>query len=132
MQIQSLKNLNITLLLDSNVDHNSVANKQVFSVVTDIAEGLEHVVIEGPDIKVFQFPKLDYNLVIESRRLLVNDKSGKDLNDSDISSKIIKLHKIMGGKVIAYGYNFDFVVSAEGSSVESILRYTRQSFATWE
>lgn len=121
MQIKSLKNLNITLLLDSNVDHNAVANKQVFSVVSDTTDELEHVVIEGPDIKVFQFPKLDYNLVIESKRLLVNDKSGKDLNTSEVSSKIIKLHKIMGGKVKAYGYNFDYLVSAEESSVESIL-----------
>ncbi len=121
MKIQSQKNLNITLLFDSNIDLNAVANKQVFGVASVDTDKLEHVIIEGPNVKIFQFPKLDYNFIFESKRLIVNDKSGVDLSESKIVSKMVELYKIVGGEVVAYGFNFDYLVTSGQLKTEDLL-----------
>jgi hypothetical protein len=121
MLIKSQKNLNITLLLEGQVEHNALINQQIFAVVTDDLKDLQHVIAEGPDIRVMQFPGLDYNIIIESKRLLINDTSGKNVSESDISNKIKKLEEIIGEKTKAYGFNIDFVASDKSFSPKKLL-----------
>ena len=121
MQIQNLKNLNVTLVLDSNIDHNAIANKHIFDVVSENDEKVDHVVMDGPNLKIFQFPKLEYELIIDPKRLVVNDKSGNDFSSSKIVSRVIKLHEVVGGEVKSYGFNFDYLVTDENFSANNLL-----------
>ncbi|MGH2563878.1 MAG: hypothetical protein ACRDE5_05165, partial [Ginsengibacter sp.] len=69
-------------------------------------------VVEAPGLKVLILPNQKKDIVFESTRLSVNDKSGVEIKDSTIIEdfeKAFNISAIDKSKVVAYGFNYDFL-----------------------
>jgi hypothetical protein len=113
MQIKDLSLLNVTILLEESIDHNVFANKDIFNIFSNADEDIKHVIIEGPGVKIYQFPENKFEVIFEPQRLIVNDKSGVNYMESLVSEKTIKIAELAKVKSKAFGYNFDFRVEVE-------------------
>ena len=95
--------------------HLDFSNQDVFKIVSEESKDIKHSIIEGPGLKVFQFPEHDFEVVFEQHRLIVNDKAGGPYKESKISEILVDLMKMSKAEPKSYGYNFDFKVSVDDS-----------------
>lgn len=120
MKIQGLKNLNITLLFSAPLNHLLISQPDVvklFSIGDQQKDPFNFV--EAPGLKVIIFPNQKKDIAFESLRVSLNDKSEVEI---DKSTLITDFRKILNGgfidqsKIIAYGFNYDFLVQLDNSN----------------
>ncbi len=115
MTIENIKNVNITVLFSSPLNHLLINQKGVLSLYeTGDQEKDKNTLIEAPGLKVFTFPTRKKDLVFEGTRILISDKSEVLPRESDVIDdfeKIIDSGMVEKGKIVAYGFNYDVVVS---------------------
>lgn len=123
MKIETIKNVNITVLFASPTDHLLVSQKGLLDLFKTGDEVKDIITfVEAPGLKALIFPSRKKEYVFEGTRILVNDKSEVLLKDSDVVddfSKIIKSDMVEQSKVVAYGFNYDAVVIPENSSFKN-------------
>ena len=115
MTIESLKNVNITGLFSSPLDHLLISADgivKLFSGTQNLSE-VKKSVIEAPGLKVIILPELKKEFIFESIRVVVGDKSETTPDKSSIIDdfqKLIDNNFIDLKKLTAYGFNFDAIV----------------------
>ena len=122
MRIESIKNVNITVLFSAPLNHLLISQGDLLELFkAENQESDKHTFVEAPGLKVMAFPNLKKEIVFESVRILVNDKSEtlpKSSNVIDDFQKIMDGNMVEQDKIIAYGFNYDVVVSPENDSFE--------------
>lgn len=120
MKIEAIKNVNITVLFISPINHLLISQKgllDLFKTGDEAKDGITFV--EAPGLKVLIFPNRKKEFVFEGTRILVNDKSGILPENSAVINDFEKIRKsdmFEQGKVAAYGFNYDAVVIPENGS----------------
>lgn len=120
MKIEAIKNVNITVLFASPIDHLLISQKgllDLFKTGDEVKD--KRTFIEAPGLKVVIFPNRKKEFVFEGTRILVNDKNEVLPKDSDVIDdfeKIINSNMVEKGKFAAYGFNYDAVVIPENSN----------------
>ncbi|MBU3964945.1 hypothetical protein KJ695_03460 [Patescibacteria group bacterium] len=124
MKIESIKNINITALFASPINHLLIGQEMLLDLFkTGDEEKDKRTFVEAPGLKVLIFPNRKKEYVFEGTRILVNDKNEVLPNDSDVIDdfeKIIKSDMVEQNKVAAFGFNYDTVIIPENSSFKSI------------
>lgn len=78
MKIESVKNLNITLLFSAPLNHNLVSQQELFgSFKTDDPKDDLNSFIAAPGIRALIFPNRQKEIIFEANRILINEKTGK-------------------------------------------------------
>ena len=120
MKIESIKNVNITALFSTPLNHLLISQEDLLKLFkTENQENDKHTFVEAPGLKVMTFPNLKKEIVFESVRILVNDKSEtlpENSNVVDDFQKIIDDNMVEQDKIAAYGFNYDVVMSPENDS----------------
>ncbi len=118
MRIESIKNVNITALFSAPFNHLLISQKDLLDLFkTGNQENDEHAFIEAPGLKILIFPKRQKEIVFESNRILINEKTGVEPEKSEVVEylqKILEGNFIEKDKIAAYGYNYDIVIEPEG------------------
>ncbi|MDO9530410.1 MAG: hypothetical protein Q7J27_14800 [Syntrophales bacterium] len=122
MKIEAIKNLNVTVLFTSPINHLLVSPKGLLDLfkVGDQQKD-QHTFVEAPSLKVFIFPNRKKEFAFEGMRIIVNDKSEVMPKDSEVIDdfeKIIKGDMVEQDKVAAYGFNYDAVISPKESNLK--------------
>lgn len=120
MKIQGLKNLNITLLFSTPLNHLLISPKEVVELFKtgDAQKDLVNF-IEAPGFKAVIFPNQKKDVAFENSRVSLSDKTEDEINKSTI---VPDLRKILNGnffgqsKIIAYGFNYDFLVELDNGN----------------
>jgi hypothetical protein len=120
MKIKSkeIKQMNITAVF-IEIDHTSITAQKMREVFNlNEEENRNSPFFEIPGVKSLVVPSRQKDIVFESNRLLVNDKSSKEPKDSDL---VQDFHKAFDNlvdktKLVAYGFNYDILVT----TVESV------------
>ncbi|MBZ9572094.1 hypothetical protein KJA15_02085 [Patescibacteria group bacterium] len=112
----SIKLLNITVLFNQQLE--TLPNtKEIGEALGLSEEDIKNpVVIEIPGgTKVFAFPPLGKEIIFETQRIRVSDKSGKDLSESKLVEDFKKIFEKFAPRdsLTAYGYNYDILFSTE-------------------
>ena len=120
MKIQGLKNLNITLLFSAPLNHLLISQADVIKLFTigDPQKDLFNFV-EAPGLKVVIFPNQKKDIAFESLRVSLNDKSEVEIDQSTVVAdfrKILNSGFIDQNKIIAYGFNYDFLVELDNNN----------------
>jgi len=117
MKIESIKNVNITALFSTPLNHLLISQKGLLDLFQlGNQEKDRRTFIEAPGLKVLIFPNRKKEFVFEGTRILVNDKSEVLPGEStviDDFEKIIKSDMVEQNKVAAYGFNYDAIVIPE-------------------
>jgi len=120
MKIEAIKNVNITVLFASPINHLLISQKGLLDLFKTGEEAKDRMTfVEAPGLKVLIFPNRRKEFVFEGTRILVNDKSEVLPRESDVIDnfeKIIKSEMVEQEKVAAYGFNYDAVVIPENGS----------------
>lgn len=120
MKIESIKNVNITALFSTPLNHLLISQKDLLDLFkTEDQENDKHTFVEAPGLKVLMFPSKQKEFIFEGVRILVSDKSGVSPENSDIIDnfqKIIKSNTIDQSKITAYGFNYDIIVNPENKN----------------
>lgn len=120
MKIEAVKNVNITVLFASPINHLLISQQGLLELFkTGNQQMNQHTFVEAPGLKVLIFPSRKKELVFEGTRILVNDKSEVLPKNSDVIDDFEKIKKsdmVEQGKVAAYGFNYDAVIIPENSS----------------
>lgn len=118
MKIQGLKNLNITLLFSAPLNHLLISQSDVVKLFTtgDTQKDLFNT-IEAPGFKAIIFPNQKKDIAFEPSRVSLNDKSEVEISQSVIVSDLRKILDsslfIDQNKLVAYGFNYDFLVELD-------------------
>jgi len=120
MKIEAIKNVNITVLFASLINHLLISQKGLLDLFK-IGDEAKDVMtfVEAPGLKVLMFTNRKKDFVFEGTRILVNDKNEVLPKDSEIIDdfeKIISSDMVEKGKVAAYGFNYDAVIIPENSN----------------
>lgn len=120
MRIESIKNLNITALFSAPINHLLISQKDLLNLFkTENQENNKHnTFIEAPGLKVLAFPDKQKEIIFEATRVLINDKTGRQIEKTEIVEdllNILKISSIEQDKLTAYGFNYDVVVLPDGS-----------------
>ena len=120
MKIESIKNVNITMLFASPINHLLISQKGLLDLFKTGNEAKDkRTFVDAPGLKVVMFPNRKKEFVFEGTRILVNDRSEALPKDSDVIDdfeKIIKSDMVEQNKVAAYGFNYDAVIIPESGS----------------
>jgi hypothetical protein len=120
MKIEAIKNVNITVLFTSPINHLLISQKDILDLFKTGDEVKDKMTfVEAPGLKVVIFPSRKKEFVFEGTRILVNDKSETLPKDSEVIddfNKIIKSNMVEQGKVAAYGFNYDAIITPENGS----------------
>ena len=120
MRIESTKNVNITALFSVPLNHLLISQGDLLELFkTENQENDKHTFVEAPGLKVITFPNLKKEIVFESVRILVNDKSETSPESSNVVDdfqKIMDSNMVEQDKITAYGFNYDVVISPENDS----------------
>lgn len=120
MKIESIKNINITLLFSEPLNHLLVSQKGLLDLFkTGDQQKDLHTFVEAPGLKVLIFPNLKKEFVFEGVRVLINDKSETVIEKSEIVNdfrKILDSNMFNMDKLAAYGFNYDAVVIPENDN----------------
>jgi len=113
MKIESIKNVNITILFSRPINHLLISQKDLLDLfkISDPDKD-KHTFIEAPGLKVFVLPAQQKEIVFEATRILINDKTGVDPKDSkviDDLQKLLNTNLFEKDKIAAYGFNYDVV-----------------------
>lgn len=119
MKIQGLKNLNITLLFSAPLNHLLISQVEVIKLFTtgDPQKDLFNFV-EAPGLKVAIFPNQKKDIAFESSRVSLNNKNEVEIDESTLITdfrKILDSGFIDKSKIIAYGFNYDFLVELDNN-----------------
>lgn len=117
MKIESIKNVNITILFSTPLNHLLISQKTLLDLlkVGDPEKDL-HTFIEAPGLKVLVFPKRQEEIVFEANRILINDKTGDVPEQSSVVGnlqKLIRENIIEENKIAAFGFNYDALAALE-------------------
>lgn len=118
MKIQGLKNLNITLLFSSPLNHLLISSGDVIKLFTtgDTQKDLFNT-IEAQGFKAVIFPNQKKDVAFENSRVSLNDKSEVEIGKSTIITDLRKILdsglSIDQSKIVAYGFNYDFLVELD-------------------
>jgi hypothetical protein len=120
MQLKGIKNLNITLLFSSPLNHLLISQEEVIKLFTtgDSQKDLFNFA-EAPNFKAVIFPNQRKDIVFESARVILSDKSETGVTDSTLPADIEALlsANLFGtSKMAAYGINYDYFVESENIS----------------
>jgi len=120
MKIQGLKNLNITLLFSVPLNHLLISQADVIKLFStgDSQKDLFNFV-EAPGLKVAIFPNQKKDIAFESLRVSLNDKSEVEIDKSTLITdfrKVLDSGFIDKSKIIAYGFNYDFLIELDNSN----------------
>jgi hypothetical protein len=119
MKIESIKNVNITALFSSPLNHLLISQKDLLDLFkTEDQENDKHTFIEAPGLKVLSFPSKQKEIIFEATRILVNDKTGRQIENIEVVDNlrnILKIGLIDQDKLTAYGFNYDVVVSSDSN-----------------
>lgn len=122
MRIESIKNVNITALFSVPLNHLLISQGDLLKLFkTENQENNKHTFVEAPGLKVMAFPNLKKEIVFEGSRILINDKSETLIEASEVVNdfqKIMDGNMVEQDKIIAYGFNYDIVVSPENDNFE--------------
>jgi len=114
MRIESIKNVNITALFSAPINHLLISQKDLLDLFkTGDQEKDKYTFVEAPGLKVLAFPGKQKEIVFEATRVLVNDKTGRQIEETEIVDdlrNILKIGLIEQNKLTAYGFNYDVVV----------------------
>jgi len=117
MKIEAIKNVNITILFSSPINHLLILQKDLLNLFkTGDPQKDKHTFIEAPGLKVLIFPNRQKEIVFEANRVLVSEKTGNLPRESEIIDDLQKLtakNIIEQDKIAAYGFNYDIVVVPE-------------------
>lgn len=120
MKIEAIKNINITLLFSSPLNHLLISQKDLIDrFKTSDQESDMHSFVEAPGLKVLVFPNRQKEMVFEGARILVNDKTGRKPEETEVIDdlqNILSLDAIDQNKLSAYGFNYDVVIIPESDS----------------
>ncbi len=125
MKIQSLKNVNITVLFSAPLNHLLISPDKItkFFITGDPQkDGFNF--IEAPGVRVIIFPNQKKDVTFEPFRLIVSDRSGVDIEHSTIVSdfkKVFDTDLVDPSKMVAYGFNFDISVETEKGELVNIV-----------
>ncbi len=115
MKIEAIKNVNITVLFSSPLNHLLISQKGLLDLFkTGEQEKDKHTLVEAPGLKVLIFPNMKKEFVFEGVRILVSDKSETLPENSDIVDdfqKIITSNMVERDKITAYGFNYYAIIS---------------------
>lgn len=113
MKIEAIKNINITVLFSSPINHLLVSQKDLLDMFKSGDQTKDqHTFVEAPGLKVAAFPNLKKDIVFETNRFLINDK-GEDVEKTKIVDdlqKIVNSNMVEKDKIVAYGFNYDTIV----------------------
>ncbi len=118
MKIEAIKNINITALFASPINHLLVSQKGLL----DLFKADDNEVktfVEAPGLKVLILPNRKKEFVFESMRILTNDKSEILPENSEVIDdfeKIINSDMAEKDKIAAYGFNYDAIIIPENGS----------------
>lgn len=120
MKIQGLKNLNITLLFSAPLNHLLISQGDVVKLFStgDAQKDIVNA-IEAPGLKLIIFPNQKKDIAFENLRVVLNDKSEVGIDKSTIVGdfrKILNGNFLGQSKIIAYGFNYDFLVELDNSN----------------
>lgn len=119
MRIESIKNVNITLLFSAPLNHLLISQGDLLNLFkTGDQENDKHTFIEAPGLKVLSFPNKQKEIVFEATRILINDKTGRQIKEVKVFDdlrNILKIDLVEQDKLVAYGFNYDVIVSADSS-----------------
>jgi len=126
MEYKEILNTNITLLFSEPLNHLLITLKDLIDLFKIGDEKLDqHSFIEAPGLKVLIFPNRQKELIFEANRILINDKSKKEPQNSEIVDyleKILRKNKMVDrNKIIAYGFNCDIIGTLEKGKVEDFI-----------
>lgn len=114
MNIESVKNINITLLFSSPLNHLLISQSDLLNKFkSEDADDNQHSFIGAPGLKILLFPKKQKEIVFEPTRILLNDKTGIAVENTEVVDdlqKILSLEAVDQNKLNAYGFNYDAVV----------------------
>ena len=126
MEYKEILNTNITLLFSEPLNHLLITFKDLVDLFKIGDEKLDqHSFIEAPGLKVLIFPNRQKELIFEANRILINDKSKKEPQNSEVVDyleKILQKNKMVDrNKIIAYGFNYDIIGTSEKGKVEDFI-----------
>ena len=115
--MESIKKLNITLLFSSPLNHNLVSHQDLFDLFKtgDYQNDINNF-IAAPGIRALILPAQQRDVVFESNRIIINERTGKNPDESDLISS---LEKISGKnffekeKIAAYGFNYEITAISD-------------------
>ncbi len=115
--MESIKKLNITLLFSSPLNHNLVSHQDLFDLFKtgDYQNDINNF-IAAPGIRALILPAQQRDVVFESNRIIINERTGKNPDESDLISS---LEKISGKnffekeKIAAYGFNYEIIAISD-------------------
>lgn len=120
MKIESIKNVNITILFSEPLNHILISQRDLLDLFkTGDQENDKHTFIEAPGLKVLVFPNRQREIIFEANRILINEKTGTEPEKSEIIDylqKILDSSFIEKNKIAAYGYNYDLVIASNDES----------------
>ncbi len=120
MKIEAIKNINITVLFASPINHLLISQKGLLDLFKTGDQQMDpHTFVEAPGLKVLIFPNRKKEFVFEGTRILVNDKSETLPEKSaviDDFDKIMKSDMVEQNKFAAYGFNYDIIVIPENGN----------------
>lgn len=125
MQTKETKQFNITLLFSEPLNHLLITPSKILDLFkkTEDKKSPQHTLVEAPGLKVFVFPQLQKEVVFEVNRLLINDKSGLLPDKSELINylaKITKSEMVDKKKIIAYGLNYDILITTVNESIDFV------------
>ncbi|MBI2623493.1 MAG: hypothetical protein HYW65_02865 [Candidatus Liptonbacteria bacterium] len=117
MKIEAVKNVNITALFASPLNHLLISQSGLLDLLKTGDEIKDkRTFVEAPGLKVLIFPNRKKDFVFEGTRILVSDKSEVLPKESDVVDdfeKIVNSDMVEKNKIAAYGFNYDAVVNPE-------------------
>jgi hypothetical protein len=108
--------LNITTVVSEPLQHFFITQEKILELFKEKDENLnKHTFIETPGLKVFVFVNRKIEIIFEPFRMLVTDKSGREIQKSDLLNYYEDLlnNFIPKEKISAYGFNYDLIVEYE-------------------
>jgi len=126
MKPQEIINKNITILFSEPLNHLLISPTELINLFKIGDEKLDrHTFIEAPGLKVLVFPNRQKEIIFESNRLLINDKTKEEVSKSEIFDyleKIIEKNRMVDkNKISAYGFNFDVIASSEKGKLKDFI-----------
>lgn len=122
MKMESVKNLNITLLFSSSLDHNLVSQQGLFdSFKTGNSQNDINNFIAAPGIKALILPAQRRDVIFESNRILLNERTGKMPEESNLIDNlriIIDKSFFEKEKIVAYGFNYEIIAIPDNESFD--------------
>lgn len=98
MNIESVKNINITLLFSSPLNHLLISQSDLLNKFkSEDADDNQHSFIGAPGLKILLFPKKQKEIVFEPTRILLNDKTGIAVENTEVVDDLQKNFKFRSG-----------------------------------